>query len=120
MQLLKQNNIEPVVTLYHWDLPLVLHEIGGWTNPVIADYFADFTSICYELFGSYVKYWITLNEPISTCYYGYEIGAFAPGVSDEPGTAIYQCGYTHLLAHAKAYRIYNDTYKESQKGEIIK
>lgn len=115
-QTLKSNNIEPLVTIYHWDLPLPFHELGGWTNPVIADYFAEFASLCYSLFGDYVKFWVTLNEPLSTCYFGYGSGAFAPGIA-ESGTATYRCAYTHLLAHAKAYRIYNDTFKATQNGE---
>lgn len=63
-------NITPYVTLYHWDLPLPLHELGGWQNVVIADYFAAYARFCFEAFGDIVKNWITVNEPHSYCVLG--------------------------------------------------
>lgn len=112
---MKENNIEPLVTIYHWDLPIKLHQLGGWPNPEIADFFADYATLCYSLFGEYVKYWITINEPITQCYYGYGSGSHAPGYV-QSGTLTYLCAYTMLLAHAKAYRSYNDTFRATQNG----
>lgn len=114
---LQEKNIAPVVTLYHWDLPLKLHQLGGWSNPIIADYFADYASLCFELFGQYVKYWITLNEPITQCLYGYGLGWHAPGYT-QSGILTYKCAYTKLLAHAKAYRAYNETFKKTLNGNV--
>lgn len=108
-----------MVTIYHWDLPLPLHELGGWTNTAISDYFADYATLCYSLFGEYVTYWATLNEPITQCYYGYGDGTHAPGIA-ESGTATYQCAHTQLLAHAKAYRSYNDSFRNTQNGKMHK
>ncbi|CAG9760467.1 unnamed protein product [Ceutorhynchus assimilis] len=114
---LRSKNIEPVVTIYHWELPMTMHELGGWVNPEMADYFADYASVCYELFGSYVKYWVTVNEPYMQCIQGYGSGIHAPGITDT-GVADYQCLYAQLLAHAKAYHIYNDTFKATQNGTV--
>ncbi|KAF7284532.1 hypothetical protein GWI33_022118 [Rhynchophorus ferrugineus] len=114
---LRENNIEPLVTLYHWDLPITLHEIGGWTNPLIAEYFAEYARVCFREFGEYVKTWITINEPQSTCWGGYAAGAKAPGYSlDWEG--LYLCAYVHVLAHAKAYHVYDEEFRSSQNGRI--
>ena len=48
------NGIEPVVTLYHWDLPLALEERGGWQNEKVANWFAYFATICFKAFGDRV------------------------------------------------------------------
>lgn len=106
-----------MVTLYHWDLPNALQGLGGWANPDITDYFNEYASFCYANFGEYVKYWLTLNEPLMQCHTGYGTGEFAPGLTQN-GILTYTCVYLHLLAHAKAYRSYNDTFKPTQNGEV--
>ena len=45
---LLENGIEPVATLYHWDLPVALDDRGGWLNPDVADWFADYASAMYR------------------------------------------------------------------------
>lgn len=108
----------PMITLYHWDLPQPLQEVGGWPNPLIADYFADFARLAFEHFGDRVKYWITLNEPYHICQTGFETGRFAPGYKTN-GFGAYMCSYTALLAHAKAWHVYNDEFRCTQKGNIF-
>lgn len=111
------NNITPVVTLFHWDLPQPLQDLGGFSNELIADYFEDYADVVYKNFGEKVKWWITLNEPYTLCQEGYGNGAKAPLVVAE-GRANYLCGHTMLKSHARAYRLYEKKYKKSQQGKV--
>lgn len=86
-------NIEPIVTLYHWDLPLALQEkYGGWKNEVLIDIFNDYATYCFQTFGDRVKYWITIHNPYLVAWHGYETGMHAPG---EKGNlaAVYAVGH---------------------------
>lgn len=74
-----KQNIEPWVTIYHWDLPQKLEEKGGWTNRNIVEWFTDYTRICAEHFGDRVKYWMVMNEPSVFSGAGYFFGIHAPG-----------------------------------------
>ncbi|HEX3045806.1 MAG TPA: GH1 family beta-glucosidase [Bacillota bacterium] len=76
---LKNNGIEPFVTLFHWDLPDELEKIGGWFNRAVADYFADYTETVVKRLGDRVQYWVTLNEPFAVIAEGYVQGISAPG-----------------------------------------
>ncbi|KAK9687269.1 Glycosyl hydrolase family 1 [Popillia japonica] len=117
INLLLANNIKPVVIIYHWDLPLGLHQLGGWPNIALADYFVDYADKVFSLFGDRVKTWITFNEPSQICELGYSNGALAPGYT-QLGIGNYMCGRTLLIAHAKAYRLYEKKYKQLQKGLV--
>ncbi|VVC97394.1 unnamed protein product, partial [Leptidea sinapis] len=110
-------NIEPMITLYHWDLPQKLQTLGGWANPNIVDWFGDFAKISYELFGDRVKYWITINEPYQICNNGYGDGSKAP-LLEYSGIADYMCAKNLLMAHARAYHIYDKEYR-TEDGEIF-
>ncbi len=114
---LLKHDIEPWVTLYHWDLTMA-HQLekDGWLNPELATIFADYACVCFEQFGDRVKHWITLNEAWVVSILGHGHGVFAPGriSKDEP----YIAGHNLLLAHAKAVDIYRKRYQASQKGRI--
>ncbi|KAJ2940059.1 hypothetical protein O0L34_g14094 [Tuta absoluta] len=112
-----QNNIKPFVTMYHWDLPAELQKLGGWTNPHVADWFADYAKVLYDKFGSKVDYWITINEPKQICYEGYGADKKAPFLN-ATGIADYYCAKNVLLAHAKAYRIYDEKYRKTFNGSV--
>ena len=71
--------IEPWVTIYHWDLPQVLEDQGGWTNRKVIDWFTSYTAICAQYFGDRVKYWMVMNEPSVFSGAGYFFGIHAPG-----------------------------------------
>lgn len=72
--------IEPYVTLFHWDLPLKLHQRGGWMNPDMVQWFADYTRIVVDRYSDRVKNWITLNEPQCFILLGHQEGTHAPGL----------------------------------------
>ncbi|KAM3958618.1 myrosinase 1-like [Aphomia sociella] len=113
---LLSNNIKPVVTMYHWDLPQVLQELGGWTNPIIANYFVDYAKVLFDNFGDKVQTWITFNEPLSFCQDGYG-GDDAPG-GQASGFEDYLCGHNVLRAHGKVYTLYSKEYRKKQQGSI--
>lgn len=108
------NNIEPMVVLYHWDLPQVLQEFGGWANKELVDVFVDYARVAFENFGDRVKYWITNNE---ACM-GYGDEHHAPAINAS-GVVDYLCYYVTALAHAKVYRLYDEEFREKQKGERL-
>ncbi|KAJ8924348.1 hypothetical protein NQ315_007144 [Exocentrus adspersus] len=114
---LKDNDIEPLVTLYHWDLPQALQDKGGWTADFIVDAFADYARICFESFGNDVKYWLTFNEAKQTCLYGYGYGSLPPMISSS-GVGDYQCTHNVLKAHAKAWHIYDEEFRPTQQGKV--
>jgi beta-glucosidase len=97
---LLEAGIEPVVTLYHWDLPQALQDAGGWANRDIADWFAEFAAIAGEAFGDRVAKWITLNEPWVTAHVGYRDGRHAPGIRD--GAQAVAANHHLLLGHGRA------------------
>ncbi|CAA0814521.1 Beta-glucosidase 42 [Striga hermonthica] len=117
--LLWLSGLEPYATLYHWDLPLYLHEsFGGWLNEQIVKYFAIYAETCFSSFGDRVKNWITLNEPHQTSVNGYCTGVYAPGRTEHSSTEPYIVAHHQLLAHAEAVSIYNEKYKDKQRGQI--
>lgn len=93
--------IEPWVTLYHWDLPHALHLRGGWLNPAISDWFAEYTAVVVDALSDRVSHWMTLNEPNVYVAAGYLDGEHAPGLKLDVDGGL-QVGHNSLLAHGKA------------------
>jgi beta-glucosidase len=91
---LRQRSIEPMLTLYHWDLPQTLQDAGGWTSRETSERFAEYAGIVYGALSDSVEFWITLNEPWVSAWLGYGIGLHAPGVRD---TASALSATHHLL-----------------------
>ena len=113
---LMEAGIEPAVTIYHWDLPQVLQEQGGWLNKSVADWFEEYSRVCFEEFGDRVKMWITLNEPWVTAVLGYGLATMAPGINGI-GTLTYIVAHNQIRAHAKAVKVYKADFKQ-QNGKI--
>ena len=80
---LLERGIRPFATLFHWDLPLALHERGGWESPESPDWFGGYAGLVAERLGDRVRDWITLNEPEVVYSHGYVTGVHAPGIRDQ-------------------------------------
>ena len=95
------NGIEPYVTLFHWDLPIELHRMGGWLSPEIPKHFASYTKNVMALFSDRVCHWFTLNEELCFIPVSYANGEHAPGykLSEEE---VMLAGHHAHLAHGMA------------------
>ncbi|XP_071511195.1 cytosolic beta-glucosidase-like [Diadema antillarum] len=114
---LRDNGISPMVTLFHWDLPQALQDVGGWANETVIEHFKDYAELCFQRFGDRVPLWITFNEPWVVSVLGYGLGIFAPGVK-EIGTTVYKVSHNMLKAHAQAWHTYDEKYRKYQNGII--
>ena len=97
---LLERGIRPVATLYHWDLPQALEDVGGWTNRDTSYRFAEYAGLTVESLGDRVHTWTTLNEPWCSAYLGYGSGAHAPGVQSPLAAlqAVHHLNLAHGLA----------------------
>ena len=78
--------IDPLITLYHWDLPQPLQDVGGWTNRDTAARFAEYALVVGSTLGDRVTTFTTLNEPWCSAFLGYASGVHAPGIADQAGS----------------------------------
>jgi len=108
--------INPVVTLYHWDLPQELEDAGGWANRETAYAFADYARAVARELGDRVEVWTTLNEPWCSAYLGYASGVHAPGRT-EPAAALAAAHHLNL-AHGLAARAIRDELGEETNVSI--
>ncbi|MES2056362.1 MAG: GH1 family beta-glucosidase [Pseudomonadota bacterium] len=97
---LRGAGINPVVTLFHWDLPQPLEDAGGWLNRDTAYRFADYAAIVGERLADRVGMWITLNEPMVLTNFAYALGAHAPGRA--LGIGALPVAHHQLLGHGLA------------------
>ncbi|MCX7726190.1 MAG: GH1 family beta-glucosidase, partial [Chitinispirillaceae bacterium] len=111
---LLRRNITPFVTLFHWDLPLTIHDAGGWLNRRTIEWFTEYSALMYRSLGDRVKYWITLNEPSVFANLGYNEGKHAPGVKDRATS--FQVFHNLLVAHGESIEIGRTIVKEGKFG----
>ncbi len=97
---LHERGIAPMVTLYHWDTPQTLQDLGGWEHRETAYRFADYAALVAQALGDAVPAWLTLNEPKTVVQNGYLVGSHAPGHRDP--AAAYVVAHHQLLAHGLA------------------
>lgn len=110
--------INPMATLYHWDLPLALHKKGGWLNRDTAYAFADYAEIVARRLGDRVQWWKTHNEPWCVAYMGYGTGVHAPGIKDM--SLVPTVGHHLLVSHGLALpRLRAHTSPDAQLGITI-
>jgi beta-glucosidase len=94
-------NIDPWITLFHWDFPTALYDQGGWLNRDSADWFADYAQFITEKLSDRVKNWFTLNEPQCFLGLGHQTAEHAPGLK-MTFEKVLQASHNSLLAHGKA------------------
>lgn len=92
--------IAPWVTLFHWDLPQALQDRGGFSNPEIADWFAEYATVVAKRLGDRVKHWMTINEPPVIIGLGYQEGVFAPGLKESYADCLL-AAHNLLRAHGR-------------------
>lgn len=109
--------LEPMITMYHYDLPQNLQIFGGLANSIIVDYFQAYANLLFERFGDRVKYWITFNEPSVFCAMGYGGDIIAPGINFT-GIGEYLCSHNVLKSHAAAYRLYKSKFYDRFEGQV--
>ena len=111
---LLQTNIKPFATLYHWDLPQVLQDRGGWLNPASVEWFAEYADRVSRQLGDRVCGWITHNEPWIVAFVGHFYGSHPPGLTDLK--AAYQAAHHLLLAHGAAVPILRRNAPRAEVG----
>jgi beta-glucosidase len=113
---LLSRGIQPCVTLYHWDLPAALDDQGGWLNPAITYWFADYARVVFRALGDRVPLWTTINEPWVIADAGYLHGVHAPGHKSPVEVPIVS---HHLLcAHGAAVQAYR-TEADQRIGLVV-
>ncbi|KUO95523.1 GH1 family beta-glucosidase [Ferroacidibacillus organovorans] len=101
---LEESGIEPMVTLYHWDLPSALQERGGWASRETVYAFERYAKAVFEHFGHRVKMFITHNEPWCTAFLGHGIGIHAPGIRDH--AQMLDVAHHLMLSHGLAVQAF--------------
>ncbi|WP_273834100.1 GH1 family beta-glucosidase [Guptibacillus sedimenti] len=109
-----ENGIEPMITLYHWDLPQVLQDKGGWENRETIDAFNEYAVAMFKEFGDKVSKWITINEPWCASFLSNYLGAHAPGKTDlQAGVDV---AHHLMVAHGKAVQSFRELLPDGEIG----
>lgn len=114
---LLEAGIVPHATLYHWDLPQVLQDRGGWPERMIVDAFVNYADIVSSHLGDRVKMWATINEPWVVAKLGHEWGVHAPGHTDRL-LAVNAAHHT-LVAHGKAVPVIRANSPDAAVGIVL-
>lgn len=114
---LKSAGIDVMVTLYMWDLPQKLQDIGGWANRDVTDYYERYARVLFDAYGDKVKTWVTFDEPWCGAFIGNYLGTYAPGLRDF-STALL-VSYNMLLAHGKAVKACHEMLPDSKIGVAL-
>ncbi len=97
---LLERGLKPLATLYHWEMPAALSDLGGWTNRDVAKWFADFTEVMLGRIGDRLWGTATINEPWCVAWLSHFLGAHAPGLRDIRAAA--RAMHHVLLAHGSS------------------
>ncbi|MFI5721633.1 GH1 family beta-glucosidase [Streptomyces cyaneofuscatus] len=113
---LLEAGVTPFATLYHWDLPQVLQDRGGWTVRETSEHFAAYASHVVERIGDRVRDWATLNEPLCSAWIGHLEGRMAPGLTDL--TAAVHASYHLHLGHGLAVQAIRAASSDARVGIV--
>lgn len=119
---LKKYNIEPIVTLSHYEMPLALSlKYNGWVDRRLIDLFVNYAKVCFETFEPYVKYWLTFNEVDSVGRHPFITAGIVPDKcpNDDIDSAVYQALHHQYVAAAKATQLCHDMIPGSQMGCML-
>lgn len=117
LQEMIDQDIEPFVNLYHFDMPMTMQDIGGWESRQVVEAFVRYASICFENFGDLVSKWFTHNEPIVPVEQQYMYGAHYPALVDFKKAV--QAGFHSVLASAKATALFREKGYQGEIGIIL-
>jgi len=106
--------LQPWCTLYHWDLPQYLQDLGGWNNRATIDAYLQYVDVITKHLGSRIKHWITHNEPWCTAMHGNWDGMHAPGNKSLPLSL--QVCHNVLVSHGRAVPLIRANALGSQVG----
>ena len=112
-----EKGIQPWITLYHWDLPQVLEDKGGWKNRDIIHWFSEYVDVCTRAFGDKVKNWMIMNEPVAFTILGYLLGIHAPGKIGFHN--VYPTIHHAAMCQAEGGRITRKNVKEANIGSTF-
>ena len=108
--------IEPMVTVYHWDMPQALEDqYHGWESRKIVDDYVNYATTLFKRYGDRVKYWITMNEQNIFTSFGWLEGMHPPGKVDDLKT-FYQVNHHANMAHAKSVIALKELYPDAKVG----
>lgn len=109
------HNIEPIVTMFHFDTPAALDEIGGWANREVSELFVDYAKVLFIEYGSKVKYWLTINEQNMMILHGQAIGLLTL-LTDNPEKELYQINHNMFLAQARTMALLHEMHPKAKIG----
>ena len=112
---LRDAGIEPIVTLYHWDLPMWAHEAGGWENEQIVAWFGEYVRTVVDALSDLVTWWITFNEMQMFIGRGYISGINAPFIKTDDPARLARLTRHVMLAHGQAVKIIRAAAKTPPK-----
>ncbi|RAU01582.1 glycoside hydrolase family 1 protein [Bacillus sp. FSL M8-0266] len=112
---LRRYDIEPIVTMYHFDLPHALQVKGGWSNRATVDAFVRYAKVLFQEYGQKVKYWLTINEQNMMILHGSALGTLDPNL-ENPKKELYQQNHHMLVAQAKAMTLCHQMLPEAKIG----
>ncbi|HLE75820.1 MAG TPA: GH1 family beta-glucosidase [Candidatus Bathyarchaeia archaeon] len=114
---LLEAGIEPWICLYHWDLPQALQDEGGWANPNIIQYFANYAELMARELGDRVKRWMIFNEPQCVAWLGHFTGMHAPGIKNLESAL--KVSHHLLLTQGKTIQTLRKVSQDFQIGTIV-